>query len=215
MDKTVKAVIFDMDGVILDTESICDYAWDIAGKEFGIEDGTNIQKLCLGTNKNDTRKIITDNLGKDFDVEGYLARCSEIFNEIEEEKGIGLMPYAKEILDYLKPQYKIALASSTRQVTVQRQLTNAGLIDYFENRICGDMVEHSKPNPDIYLKACQSIGEKPENCVAVEDSPNGIKSAVAAGMRIIMVPDRIAPTEELKPLCWKICSSLKDLKDFL
>ena len=125
------------------------------------------------------------------------------------------MPFAKECLAYLKSKYKIALASSTRGVHVQRQMTSAGLIGYFETLTTGDMVTHGKPDPEIYLMECKSLALKPKECVAIEDSPNGVRSAFAAGMKVIMVPDKIQPDEEMKNKTWKIVDSLKALYNIL
>ena len=153
--------------------------------------------------------------GQDFDSEAFLERTSELFHEIEEKDGIPLLPYAKEILEYLKPRYRLALASSTRGPTVERQLKAAGVIDFFETRTTGEMVEHSKPNPEIYLMACKSIGMNPEDCAAIEDSLNGIRSAHAAGLHPIMVIDKVKPTEEIKKMCCNIFDSLDGLKSVL
>ena len=128
---------------------------------------------------------------------------------------IPLLPYAKEILEYLKPRYRLALASSTRGPTVERQLQAAGVIDFFETRTTGEQVVHSKPNPEIYLMACKSIGMKPEECVAIEDSLNGIRSAHAAGLHPIMVIDKVQPTEEIRKMCDSIFDSLDELKNIL
>ena len=94
-------------------------------------------------------------------------------------------------------------------------MKNAGLIDFFESLTTGDMVSHSKPEPEIYLKAAESIGAEASSCIAVEDSPNGVKSAYAAGMKVIMVPDKIQPDGDLKKLCWKICKNLEEVKKIL
>lgn len=209
--KNLKAFIFDMDGVLLDTESICDQTWEVAAKEFGLKDSKSAIEQCRGTSKADTKIILKRFYGQDFDSDAYLARTSELFYEIENSKGINKMPFAKECLEALKSKFRVALASSTRMVAVSRQLTNAGLINYFETITTGDMVEHSKPDPQIYRMACASLGLKPEECVAIEDSPNGIKSAVGAGMRVIMIPDKIKPTLEIKEKCWKIFDSLNDV----
>ena len=125
------------------------------------------------------------------------------------------MHYAKEILEYLSPRYILALASSTRGPTVERQLKNAGVIDFFKTRTTGDMVVHSKPDPEIYLMACRSVGLDPKECYAIEDSLNGIKSAYAAGLEPIMVIDKIQPTEEIKSMCKYIFNSLEELKKVL
>ena len=211
----IKAIIFDMDGVILDSESISDITWGKAAEEKGLTVNDEILNACRGTNKNDTIVILKKYYGADFDSEAFLERTSELFYEIEKKEGIPLMPYAKEILEYLKPRYRLALASSTRDPTVERQLRNAGVIDFFETRTTGEMVEHSKPNPEIYLMACKSIGMKPEECVAIEDSLNGIRSAHAAGLHPIMVIDKVQPTEEIRGMCEAVFESLEEVKTVL
>ena len=94
-------------------------------------------------------------------------------------------------------------------------LSSAGVIDFFETRTTGEMVEHSKPNPEIYLMACKSIGMKPEECVAIEDSLNGIRSAHAAGLHPIMVIDKVQPTEEIRGMCEAVFESLEEVKTVL
>ena len=211
----MKGVIFDMDGVILDSETISDRTWLAAAKERSLEINIELINKCRGTNKNDTIAIFKKYYGEDFDGEGFLARTSELFHQIEESEGIPLMHYAKEILEYLKPRYTLALASSTRGPTVERQLRNAGVIDFFETRTTGDMVIHSKPDPEIYLMACKSVGLEPSECYAVEDSLNGIKSAYAAGLKPIMVVDKIQPTDEIRKMCVAVFDSLEGLKELL
>ena len=210
-----KAIIFDMDGVILDSETICDKTWAITQDEMDVKTDLDYVNMCRGTNHNDTLLILRKVFGQDFDAEAFLKRSIELFHMYEETQGIPLMPYAEQILKYLKPKYRLALASSTSGAAVERQLTAAGVIDYFETRTTGEMVEHSKPDPEIYLKACQSLGVEPKECVAVEDSPNGIRSAHKAGIPVIMIPDKIKPTEEIEALCWKVCPTLKSLEEFL
>lgn len=211
----IKAIIFDMDGVILDSESISDITWRKAAGEKGYSVNNEILNACRGSNKNDTIQTLKKYYGADFDSEAFLERTSELFLEIEEKEGIPLLPYAKEILEYLKPRYRLALASSTRGPTVERQLQAAGVIDFFETRTTGEMVVHSKPDPEIYLMACKSIGVNPDECAAIEDSLNGIRSAHAAGLHPLMVIDKVQPTEEIKKMCEHIFDSLDGLKTIL
>lgn len=210
----IKGFVFDMDGVLLDTESVCDRTWELAAKDFGIrvEDAMRIISLCRGTNKKTSREIILREIGSDFDVDSYMTATSSYFKKIEEQEGIALKQYAKECLSYLKDKgYRLALASSTRQVVVEKELKGAGLYDYFEYLICGDMVANSKPDPEIYATAVKKLGLDPSECVAIEDSLNGLKSGKAAGLTTIMVPDRVAANEETKAVTDYLFDSLKDV----
>ena len=117
-----------------------------------------------------------------------------------------------ECLESLKKKrLRLAVASSTRWESVQRQLKNAGIFDYFETITTGDKVLHSKPAPDIYLKSLDSLSLSAADCIAVEDSPNGVRAAVAAGIRCVMVPDQIQPDSEMQKSAWKIIKSLNEL----
>ena len=162
--ENIKAIIFDMDGVILDSESISDITWKKAAEEKGLFVNDEILNACRGSNKNDTIQTLKKYYGQDFDSEAFLERTSELFHEIEEKDGIPLLP---------------------------------------------------KPNPEIYLMACKSIGMNPEDCAAIEDSLNGIRSAYAAGLHPIMVIDKVKPTEEIKKMCCNIFDSLDGLKSVL
>ncbi len=211
LNTSIKAIIFDMDGVILDTEKICVKTWLTAGAEMGLPDIVGAYRRCIGTNLTDTKAILHALYGDAFDTASFLERTAELFCRIEREDGIPLMPYAREALEYLCGKYTVALASSTNRATVQRQLTNAGVIRFFATLTCGDDVTHAKPSPEIYQIACRSLSLPPENCAAIEDSPNGIKSAFAADLRPVMIPDLVEPTDEIRPLTWKICRSLGDI----
>ncbi len=196
----IKAFVFDMDGILLDTESICWGTWIATGKELGL-DPVKMEEAnfrCMGTNKADSVRILKEIFGPDFDGEGALAKSSELFHIIEERDGIPLMKGVIECLEYLKSKnYRICLASSTREVTVRRQLERAGIIDYFETITTGDMVTHSKPDPEIYQIAVKSLGLSPNECICVEDSYNGIRSGKSAGLTTVMVPDRVQPDSEI------------------
>ena len=209
----MKGIVFDMYGVILDSETFSDRTWMAAAKERNLDINIDLINKCRSTNKNDTIEIFKKHYGESFDGEGFLSRTSELFHQIEEAEGIPLMHYSKEILEYLKPRYTLALASSTRGPTVERQLRTAGVIDFFEPRTTGDMVVHSKPDSEIYLMACKSVGLEPSESYAIEDSLNGIKSAYATGLKPIMVVDKIQPTDEIRKMCVAVFDSLEGLKE--
>ena len=210
----IKAFVFDMDGVLLDTESVCDRTWTLAAKDFGVNgsDAERIVSLCRGTNKKTTRQIILRELGEGFDADGFMEATSDYFHKIDEAEGIATKPYAKECLAYLKDKgYSLALASSTRQAVVEKELKDAGLYDFFEYFVCGDMVKSSKPDPEIYQNAVDALGLKAEECVAVEDSPNGLISAKGAGLKTVMVPDRVGPDERTEKYTDCVYVSLKNI----
>ena len=212
----INAVVFDMDGVLLDSEKIWDWAWKKHADELQLNNVESSCNACRGCNGEEQKKILHKIYGDNFDAEKFFKNALSYFYQFERENGIPKKYYAKEILDYLKEKkYKLALASSTNREAVERQMKNAGLLDFFDVTICGDEVKESKPNAEIYLKSCMSLGESACNCAAVEDSPNGIRSAFGAKMNCIMVPDRIPCSDEIQKFLWKKIDSLEELKNIL
>ena len=203
------AVIFDMDGVIFDSEACVVECWKEVQRRYGF---TGIEEACircLGTTKAKTTEIMHEIYGMDFPYERYSAEESAFFHERYDNGRLPVKKGAAELLRVLKESpFKVALASSTRREMVTRELTEAGLLAYFDRLICGGMVTHSKPDPEIYLKAAKTLGEAPEACFAIEDSPNGIRSAFSAGMKVIMVPDLAPVTDELREKSWWILPDL-------
>ncbi len=211
-----KAIVFDMDGVLFDTERLFMEAGTQLMKERGIENAERAVMGCIGLNLRDTKALFLQVCGQDFPFEEYHRKCGNLVKEKIEKNGLPLKTGVRELLTYLKEaDYRIALASSTAQSGVCRHLDRAGLREYFEVVIGGDMIEHGKPEPDIYLKACENLGVNPKEAYAIEDSANGIRSAHAAGLKTIMVPDLIAPTPELESLLYAKYDSLLDVREML
>lgn len=211
----MNAVIFDMDGVLFDTERLCQDSWLAVAEENGLPGMEEIFPKCIGLNANDSRRIVMEAYGEDFDYEGFRGQASVWFWDYIEKNGLPVKPGVKELLAWLREkEWPVGLASSTRRSSVLNHLEQAGIKDYFKVIITGDMVEHSKPQPDIYLLACRELGVEPEQAYAIEDSPNGIRSAYAAGMCPLMVPDMIAPDEEMSKLSAEIFGDLKDVLKF-
>lgn len=211
----IESVVFDMDGVLFDTERVCSDVWCQVGTELGLKDIEIAVTACVGLNSKDTRDFFLKLYGKDFDYENFRNRSSELFHTILVTEGLPVKPGVFELLNFLQENnYKIALASSTNKANVVKYLDRAGITHYFQAIVTGDMVVHGKPDPEIYLKACRELDSLPDNCIAIEDSPNGLKSAYQAGMKPIMVPDLIQPDEELKKLLYGKFESLLEVRNY-
>ena len=198
----IKAIIFDKDGTLHDTEKVYMQAWKAAAAELGVPDIENTVRDCTGTNI----PFIAEYWAKkypDVPFEEYLPRRQYYYFGILEQ-GIPVKEGAYELLTYLRAKgYKVGMATSTPRDTVKEHLERTDMMRYFDTVVTGDMIEHGKPAPDIYLLAAERLGVDPADCIGVEDSPNGVRSIHAAGMRAVMIPDLVEPTPELEELVWK------------
>ena len=213
---TYEAVVFDMDGVIFDSERAVMNCWLELAQKYDIKDIEKPYFACVGTTMTRTREIMLETYGEDFPYDEYAKESSLMYHEKYDGGKLPMKPGVMELLSYLKEKgKKIALASSTRRETVTNQLRWAGIIDYFDVIICGDMVARSKPAPDIFLKACQELGVSPENTYAIEDSYNGIRAAYAGQLRPIMVPDLLEADDEMRGMAECVCDNLNEVRDYL
>lgn len=214
--KELDGIIFDMDGVIFDSEQIGLRCWVMIGERYGLENVEQTARRCIGRSTVDSMQIFEDAYGDRVSIPKLYKEGKVLFHEIMEKEGLPLKSGAKKLLEWLSGNgVKVGLASSTSYNVVVEELKASGLIDHFSVIVGGDMVEHSKPQPDIYLLACEKLGVRPEFTAAVEDSRNGIISAHRAGMKPLLVPDLIEPDEEMLKLAEKKFGSLDELLDEL
>jgi HAD superfamily hydrolase (TIGR01509 family) len=208
----IKAVIFDMDGVILDTERHYVEAWQEAARSFGFDFRREHALMLRSLDLNDAEKLMKGIFGEEFDYFAIRELRKKLMVKRLDKYGLEKKPGIDELLDFLKEKnIKAAVATSTPIDLTLQHLEDVGLKDRFDRIVSAKQVAHGKPAPDVYLYACEQIGEKPDECIAIEDSPNGIKSAYAAGCKPIMVPDLTPPDEEIKPLLYGVADSLKDV----
>ncbi|MBQ6786693.1 MAG: HAD family phosphatase [Lachnospiraceae bacterium] len=205
----IKAVIFDMDGVLIDTEKHYFSCWIQASKEAGFP-FTKEQALSLRScDAKIAEKRMKEIFGEEFDYYAIRERRRQLVKETLEQCGLEMKPEVEETLKLLREKgIKIAVATATPLDRTREHLTQLGIMELFDSIVSAKEVEHGKPAPDVYLYACEQIGEKPEHCIAVEDSPNGILSAYRAGLKPVMVPDLTQPDEELKLLLFGCVNSL-------
>lgn len=211
-----KAVIFDMDGVIFDSERCLLDIWLEVAKRDNIPNMLEVYLKCVGTSDVATKQITLDHFGADFPYDTYKMETSSIYHQLYDHGKLPLKKGVRELLAYLKEaNYLIGIASSSRQSVIELQVKEAGLFDYFQHITGGDKLKKSKPEPDIYLMACEGLGVKPSEAIAIEDSYNGIRSAYRAGMTPLMVPDLLPPDEEMKQLAHKIFPDLLEVLNFI
>ncbi len=214
MDKT-NAVIFDMDGVIFDSERLVLECWEAIGKKYNLEGMREAFLPCIGTNSERTKEIVLEYYGSDFPYEQFKKESSKYFHEVVERNGLPVKKGVREILCFLREkEVMLGLASSTRLAVVTQELAQAGLYDYFQVVMGGDQLKKSKPEPDIYLMTCEKMRITPEIVYAVEDSYNGIRAAYGAGMKPIMVPDMLPATDEMREKSIAVLDDLLAVRDF-
>lgn len=213
-DRKFKAAIFDMDGLILDSERTVLSIWEQIGEKYGFAGIREYGISVIGKNK----KATVDEFARVYGEPGdrYERELREIYNGLAAQGKVPLKPHTIELLSAMKNAgMKIAIASSSTREEVTSQMEVLGALPYFDTCVCGDQVTRSKPDPEIFLLACDALGIKPEESVGLEDSFNGVRSCKASGLFTIMVPDIIQPDDEMKGLADVILPSLKDVQDFL
>jgi HAD superfamily hydrolase (TIGR01509 family) len=207
-----EAVVFDMDGLLFDTETLYQEAALLAATEGGHDISSGIILRLVGLPWQRAREMLLEHFGGDFPVIEFEAAWLRHFWVIAEAR-LALKPGAIELLDTLDAlALPRAIATSSAHRTVQHHLAMHGLVDRFHAVIGHGDYASGKPAPDPYLNAAERLGVAPEACLALEDSHNGVRSASAAGMMTVMVPDLLPPTDEIRALCMVIAADLHEVR---
>lgn len=215
-DKPIGAVVFDMDGLMFDTERLAVDAWIAAGAEIGYMLSRAVIESTVGLAKEDSRIALIDAYGPDFPYDAIRARRIELSAENVARRGVPIKEGLLGLLRFLGERgFLLAVATSTDRARVTTLLEGAGVTRFFQAIVCGDEVTRNKPDPEIYLAAAARLGLAPEACIALEDSPSGIAAAHGAGMLTIMVPDLAVPDALTLSRTYRKFDTLMEVTRFL
>jgi len=210
------AVIFDMDGLLFDTERLYLDMSAISQKQFGVEIPLELHLQTIGLRLADSTNLYHSKYGPDFPVDAFMRRTKEMVYAHIDRNGIPIKPGAEELLQELHgTDISVVLASSSPKWMIEKNLSLSSLDFYFHLIVSGDEVPSGKPAPDIFLRAAELAGVEPRSCFVIEDSNNGIRAAFAAGMIPIMVPDVKPPDPEVKEMIFRECRDLFEVKNIL
>jgi len=202
--------IFDMDGLMLDTERPYIPLWSLVGKSFGWDISPELVQRAVGINSRDVRALFLQEYGADFPHEAITAKLEELIKK-EFEKGVPHRPGLIVLLDHLASLgIPLAVATSTSRTKALWKLEKAGILDRFQALATGDEVANGKPAPDIFLLAAERLNQDPSRCIGFEDSPAGLRGLSAAGIRSIFVEDMVKPPEAVLATVWHTCADLSE-----
>lgn len=208
--------IFDMDGLMFDTERLSLRAWDYAGKAAGYPVNSSVILEAVGMNAQGSARFFKERLGEDFPMEMLRKLKQQYMMEEIALKGTPVKDGLYDLLSFLEAKgVPKAVATSTGRVHTQLLLSSAGIADRFEHILCGDEVSEGKPNPEIFQRVAAHFGCAPETCIVLEDSENGILAASRANMVPLLIPDLKFPAPEIQKLAQKTFSSLMEVQVYL
>lgn len=211
----IKAVLFDLDGLVIDTEKYYQACWILAAREAGYEMSREVALSLRSSSREYAKPMLEERFGKEFDFDKIRERRRVLVEESVRRHGIERMPYVDELLAFLKEKdIKAYIVTATNEERCKNFLSLAGLRCSFDKITCADMVKKGKPEPDVYLYALERAGLSANEVIALEDSPNGVRSANRAGIEVIMVSG-IDEGEEIAPFYKKKVADLSEVIDYL
>ncbi len=212
----IKYAIFDMDGTLFDTEEMFQRSWLITSAKYGLENADKVYEGVAGAPAEVAKNLLRENYGDRVDPDAFFLERTLLTIEFFETEGIPVKPGCFELLEFLREQkIPCAVATSTPKRIAERNIKTAGIYDYFDQIVTGDMVERGKPAPDIFIEAGRRLGACPEETIVCEDSINGLRGAYAAGMKPVFVFDRQKLDTDTRKMLFRECDSLADVIDLI
>lgn len=211
----LELVVFDVDGLMLDTESVWKVAFDKAGDKYGIQNmGSTLFPQLVGKSSRDEKEVLDRYLSQD--IQELIIKEWECIGYGMLEKEVPVKPGLNEILDFFDAHHiKKAVATTTRRELTEERLKRVGVYDRFDYVLCGDEVTNHKPDPEIYLSVLKKMDTDARNALVLEDSVVGVEAAYRAGIDCIQVPDIIAPTDVQKKQTIYTAKDLIEAKDYI
>lgn len=210
---SIKAIIFDMDGLMFDTEKLWLNSVVMTNKFHGYSVSESLIIECMGKRQDKIDQILKERLGQNFDTEEFRKLNKFYMKKEVEETGLKIKNGLKELVEYLQKEgYKLAIASSSKMERVNERFKQSGFSsEPFHVIVSGDMVKEPKPNPEIYLKCLKKLNIKADEAIALEDSESGLLSAINAGIKAVLIPDLKLPSKEVLKLIYKKLNNLTEV----
>lgn len=208
----IKAVIFDMDGLMIDSERVTFESYQEVLKPMGLTMSEEFYVTLLGKPVKGIFERFYNVYGNDFPIEDVIRECHNVMAKRFETYGVPIKKGLKELLYYLKKNnYKTIVATSSNRDRVDIILKQAGITQYFDDSICGDEVSHGKPDPEVFLKSCQKLNVSTNQAIVLEDSESGITASYNAHIKVICIPDMKYPEKQYQQMTYKILDNLENV----
>ncbi len=212
----IKYAIFDMDGTLFDTEEMFERSWLITSAKYNLENADRVYQGVAGAPAEVAKRLLRENYGDRIDPDAFFLERTMLTLEFFENEGIPVKKGCFELLEFLrKRNIPCAVATSTPRWIAEKNIKTAGVYDYFDEIVTGDMVCHGKPAPDIFIEAGRRLGATPCETIVCEDSINGLRGAYAAGMKPVFVFDRQRLDADTRKIIFEECESLSEVIEIL